>query len=151
MCASAKWSWPNWGFRWIAFLMKPLSPAFVGRCPQACIRANKRLSTKTGQGKRWLRQALMEAANAAAREPGHLVLWPLPSACASAWGTRKRWWLWLIASRSSSLICGSEHQSSRELGPDHLDEKAALVAKRRALRTLEQLGYDVALQSSESA
>ncbi len=50
--------------------------------PAAKISANKRLSTKTGKGNRWLRQALIEAANA----------------CASAWDIRKRWWLWLIAS-----------------------------------------------------
>ena len=44
-----------------------------------------------------------------------------------------------------------EHQPYRELGPEHVDEKAAEMAKRRALRTLEQLGYDVSLQSTEVA
>jgi hypothetical protein len=42
-------------------------------------------------------------------------------------------------------------QSYRELGPDHVDEKAAEVARRRALRTLEHLGYDVSLQSAAIA
>ena len=41
--------------------------SWVGLCPAAKISANKRLSTKTGKGNRWLRQALIEAANAAAR------------------------------------------------------------------------------------
>ncbi len=44
-----------------------------------------------------------------------------------------------------------EQQSYRELGPDHVNEKAAEVARRRALRTLEQLGYDVTLQPTEVA
>ena len=44
--------------------------SWVGLCPAAKIRANKRLSTKTGKGNRWLRQALSEAANAAARSKG---------------------------------------------------------------------------------
>lgn len=44
-----------------------------------------------------------------------------------------------------------EQQAYRELGPWHVDEKAAEVAKCRALRTLEQLGYDLALQLAEIA
>ena len=44
-----------------------------------------------------------------------------------------------------------EQQAYRELEPEHLDEKAAEMAKRRALRTLEHLGYDVSLQSAEVA
>ncbi len=42
-------------------------------------------------------------------------------------------------------------QAYCELEPGHIDEKAAEVAKRRALRTLEQLGYEVVLQSAEIA
>jgi hypothetical protein len=44
-----------------------------------------------------------------------------------------------------------EHQPYRELGPDPIDEKVTEAAKRRALRTLEQLGYDIPLQSAEVA
>jgi transposase len=45
-----------------------------------------------------------------------------------------------------------EHQPYRELGPEHVEEKATEVARRRALRTLEQLGYDVVtLQAAEVA
>ena len=44
-----------------------------------------------------------------------------------------------------------EQQVYQELGPGHVDEKAAEVAKRRALRTLEQLGYEVSLQPTEVA
>lgn len=41
--------------------------SWAGRCPQAKISAGKRLSTKTGKGNRWLKQALIEAAHGAAR------------------------------------------------------------------------------------
>jgi transposase len=44
-----------------------------------------------------------------------------------------------------------DQQAYRELGAGYVDEKAAEVAKCRALRTLEQLGYDVTLQSPEVA
>jgi transposase len=53
--------------------------SWVGLCPAAKISANKRLSTKTGKGNRWLRQALIEVANAAAREPRHLFGSVLPT------------------------------------------------------------------------
>lgn len=41
--------------------------SWAGLCPEAKISAGKRLSTKTGKGNRWLRQALIEAAHGAAR------------------------------------------------------------------------------------
>ena len=53
--------------------------SWVGLCPAAKISANKRLSTKTGKGNRWLRQALIEVANAAAGEPRHLSGCVLPT------------------------------------------------------------------------
>ena len=61
--------------------------SWVGLCPAAKISANKRLSTKTGKGNRWLRQALIEAANAAAREPRYLAACLLPP-LAQAHGTQ---------------------------------------------------------------
>ncbi len=44
-----------------------------------------------------------------------------------------------------------EQQAYQELGPAHVDEKAIEVAKRRALHMLEQLGYEVTLQTPEVA
>ena len=44
-----------------------------------------------------------------------------------------------------------EQQAYRELGPGHVDEQAAEVARHRALRTLEQLGYAATLYSAEIA
>jgi transposase len=124
--------------------------SWVGLCPAAKISANKRLSTKTGKGNRWLRQALIEAANAAARSKG-TFLWALYQRLRKRMGHKKA----LVALAHRILIIMyhllKEQHVYRELGPGHIDEKAAEMAKRRALHTLEQLGYDVTLQSAEIA
>jgi transposase len=124
--------------------------SWVGLCPAAKISANKRLSTKTGQGNRWLRQALIEAANAAARSKG-TFLGAYYQRLRKRMGHKKA--IVALAHRILVIIYHllKEQQSYRELGPDHVDEKAAEMARRRALRTLEQLGYDVTLQSAEVA
>lgn len=124
--------------------------SWAGLCPAAKISANKRLSTKTGKGNRWLRQALIEAANAAARSKG-TFLGAYYQRLRKRMGHKKA--IVALAHRILIIIYHllKEQQSYRELGPDHVDEKAAEVARRRALRTLEQLGYDVNLQSAEVA
>ena len=124
--------------------------SWVGLCPAAKISANKRLSTKTGKGNRWLRQALIEAANAAARSKG-TFLGAYYQRLRKRMGHKKA--IVALAHRILVIIYHllKEQQSYRELGPDHVDEKATEVARRRALRTLEQLGYDVTLQPAEVA
>jgi transposase len=124
--------------------------SWLGLCPAAKISANKRLSTKTGKGNRWLRQALIEAANAAARSKD-TFLGAYYQRLRKRMGHKKA--LVALAHRILILIYHllKEQQAYRELGPGHVEEKAAEVAKRRALRTLEQLGYDVALQETEVA
>jgi len=47
------------------------------------------------------------------------------------------------------MICGSEQQSHRELGPGHADEQAAASSKRWAIQRLEQLGFAVTLTSKD--
>lgn len=44
-----------------------------------------------------------------------------------------------------------EQQSYRELGPRHAEEQANEASQRWAIRRLEQLGYQVTLQSAEVA
>ena len=44
-----------------------------------------------------------------------------------------------------------EQQPYRELGPDHVEEKAHEASKNWAVRRLEQLGYQVTLQMDEVA
>jgi hypothetical protein len=108
------------------------------------------LSTKTGKGNRWLRQALIEVANAAARSKGTFLRAYYQRLC-KRMGHKKA----IVALAHRILIIIShllkDQQAYRELGAGYVDEKAAEVAKCRALRTLEQLGYDVTLQSPEVA
>ena len=124
--------------------------SWLGLCPAAKISANKRLSTKTSKGNPWLRQALIEAANAAARSKG-TFLGAYYQRLRKRMGHKKA--IVALAHRILIIIYHllKAQQSYRELGPDHVDEKAAEVGRRRALRTLEQLGYDVTLQSAEVA
>jgi transposase len=124
--------------------------SWAGLCPAAKISANKRLSSKTGKGNRWLRQALIEAANAAARSK-ETFLGAYYQRLRRRMGHKKA--LVALAHRILILIYHllKEQQAYRELGPGHVDEKVAEVVKRRALHTLEQLGYDVTLQSVEVA
>jgi len=128
--------------------MKPISaPGSACVQPPSKV-ANKRLSAKTGKGNRWLRQALIEAANAAARSKG-TFLGAYYQRLRKRMGHKKA--IVALAHRILVIIYHllKEQHSYRELGPDHVDEQAAEVARRRALRTLEQLGFDVTLQSGE--
>jgi len=130
--------------------MKPISaPGSACVQPPSKV-ANKRLSTKTGKGNRGPRQALIEAANAAARSKG-TFLGAYYQRLRKRMGHKKA--IVALAHRILVIIYHllKEQQVYRELGPDHVDEKAAEVARRRALRTLEQLGFDVTLQSGEVA
>ena len=124
--------------------------SWVGLCPAAKISANKRLRTKTGKGNRWLRQALIEAANAAARSK-NTFLSAYYQRLRKRMGHKKA--LVALAHRILIIIYHvlKEQQAYQELGPAHVDEKASEVAKRRALRTLEELGYEVTLQEAEVA
>jgi hypothetical protein len=105
------------------------------------------LSTKTGKGNRWLRQALIEAAHAAARSKG-TFLGAYYQRLRKRMGYKKA--IVALAHRILVIIYHllKDQQPYRELGPEHAQEKAAESAKRRALRTLEHLGYDVTLQSA---
>src|SRR5258708_550988 len=124
--------------------------SWLGLCPAAKISANKRLSTKTGKGNPWLRQALIEAANAAARSKG-TFLGAYYQRLRKRMGHKKA--IVALAHRILIIIYHllKEQQSYRELGPHHVDEKATEGSRRPALRTLEHLGYDVTLQSAEGA
>jgi transposase len=121
--------------------------SWVGLCPAANLSANKRLSSKIGKGNRWLRQALIEVANAAARSK-ETFLGAYYQRLRKRMGHKKA--IVALAHRILIIIYHllKDHQPYRELGPDHVEEKAAEVAKRRALHTLGQLGYDVTLQES---
>jgi transposase len=124
--------------------------SWAGLCPEAKISAGKRLSTKTGKGNRWLRQALVEAAQAAARSKG-TYLGAYYQRLRKRMGHKKA--IVALAHRILVIIYHllNEQQSYRELGPGHAQEQADEASKRWAIRRLEQLGYQVSLQSAEVA
>lgn len=124
--------------------------SWAGLCPAAKISAGKRLSSKTGKGNRWLRQALIEAAQAAARSKG-TFLGALYQRLRKRMGHQKA--IVALAHRMLVIIYHllKEQQPYRELGPDHAEEQADEASKRWALRRLEQLGYQVTLQAAEVA
>jgi len=122
--------------------------SWAGLCPQAKISAGKRLSTKTGKGNRWLRQALIEAAHGAARSK-NTYLGAYYQRLKKRLGSKKA--IVALAHRILILIYHllKERQAYRELGPGHADEQAAESSKRWAIRRLEQLGFAVTLTPKE--
>jgi len=124
--------------------------SWVGLCPAAKISAGKRLSTKTGKGNRWLRQALIEAAHGAARSKG-TFLGAYYQRLKKRMGSKKA--IVALAHRILIIIYHllKEQQPYRELGPGHAQEQAVESSKRWAIRRLEQLGYQVTLQPTEVA
>lgn len=118
--------------------------SWAGLCPEAKISAGKRLSTKTGKGNRWLRQALIEAAHGAARSK-NTYLGAYYQRLKKRMGSKKA--IVALAHRILVIIYHllKEQQSYRELGPAHADEQALESSKRWAIRRLEQLGFAVTL------
>ncbi len=124
--------------------------SWVGLCPAAKISAGKRLSTRTGKGNRWLRQALIEAAHGAARSK-NTYLGAYYQRLKKRMGSKKA--IVALAHRILIIIYHllHEQQSYRKLGPGHAEEHATESSKRWAIRRLEQLGYQVTLQPAEVA
>jgi transposase len=118
--------------------------SWAGLCPEAKISAGKRLSTKTGKGNRWLKQALIEAAHGAARSK-NTYLGAYYQRLKKRMGSKKA--IVALAHRILVIIYHllKEQQSYRELGPGHADEQAAESSKHWAIRRLEQLGFAVTL------
>ncbi len=123
--------------------------SWAGLCPAAKISAGKRLSSKTGKGNRWLRQALIEAAHGAARSK-NTFLGAYYQRLKKRMGAKKA--IVALAHRILIIIYHllKDRQSYRELGPGHADEQALESSKRWALRRLEQLGYTVTLTSKDT-
>jgi transposase len=95
--------------------------SWAGLCPLAKISAGKKLSTKTGKGNRWLRQALIEAASAASRSKG-TYLGAYYQRLRKRMGHKKA--IVALAHRILVIIYHllHEQQPYRELGPGHAEE-----------------------------
>jgi hypothetical protein len=122
--------------------------SWVGICPGNHQRAGKQIRGTTRKGNRWLRQALIEAAQGAMRTKDTYL---------SAQGRRlthrrgkKRA---LVAVAHTILIIASHllerRQPYQDLGRNDFDERERTVVARQSVRRLEQLGFKVTLETSE--
>jgi transposase len=124
--------------------------SWAGLCPGNDISAGKRLSSKAGKGNRWLRQALVEAAHGAAHSK-ETFLGEQYRRLGKRLGKKKA----MIAVAHSILVIIyhllNRPQDYCELGSHYWNEKEQEALKRRAVRRLEQLGYQVILHDPQVA
>ena len=118
--------------------------SWAGLCPGQDESAGKHRSARTRPGNRWLRMALIEAANMAARTHN--------TAMSARYHRirRHRGHKKAIVAVARALLVTAYHlldrqQTYRDLGPDYFDRRYAERAMRRAVRTLERQGYRVTL------
>lgn len=119
--------------------------SWAGMCPGSKVSAGKRLSGKTTKGSSWLRAALLEAAHGASHSK-QTYLGEQYRRLARRIGKKKA----LVAVAHSILVIIyhilKEEKTYHELGNTYFEEREHDAVKRRALRNLERLGYDVSLQ-----
>jgi transposase len=118
--------------------------SWAGLCPGHHESAGKRQSGKTRKGSRWLRTALVEAAQAAGRmKQGYLAA--QYRRLAARRGAKKA----AVAVAHALLVIVyhllARAEPYRDLGSSHFDERDRRAVERRAVRRLESLGYRVAL------
>jgi len=122
--------------------------SWAGMCPGSNVSAGKRISGKTTKGSPWLRSALVEAAHGAARSK-NTYLGEHYRRLARRIGKKKA----LIAVAHSILVIIyhilKQEKTYYELGSTYFEEREHDAVKRRALRSLERLGYDVSLQQKD--
>ena len=118
--------------------------SWAGLCPGNTESAGKRLSGKTRKGSPWLRQALVEAARAAARTRTYLRA--LYHRLAARRGAKRA----VVAVAHAILLIAyhllSRKETYRDLGSNYFDERQRLAVQRRLVRRLKALGLEVSLQ-----
>lgn len=118
-------------------------------CPGNHESAGKRRSGKTGQGNRWLRSALIQAAHAAVRVK-ESYLGAFYRRLASRHGVKKA----IMAVAHKLLVIAYTLLTKRELyqepGPNYLDARRKDQTLRRLRDRIEQLGYTVSLEPCEA-
>ena len=119
-------------------------------CPGNNESAGKQQSGKTRKGDRWLRSALTEAAQAAARTKRTYLAAPYRRLAARR-GKKQA----VIAVGHTLLVTayhllkdGREYQ---DLGETYFDERDRQAVQRRLVHRLEGLGYTVQLEPAPSA
>jgi transposase len=120
--------------------------SWAGMCPGNNESAGRRKSGKTRQGSKWLRRALIEAAQGAARTKNKYYQ-SLYRRLAARRGKRRA----MVAVGHSLLVTGyhliTRQQTYQDLGANYFDERDRAGVRRRAVRRLEQLGFQVQLTS----
>jgi transposase len=124
--------------------------SWAGMCPGNHESAGKRKTGKTRHGSPWLRRALTEAAHGAARTK-RSYLSAHYRRLAARRGSKRA-----IIAVGHTILTISYYMLTRrstyhDLGPNYYDERDREGVKRRAVRRLEQLGYQVTLSPSVSA
>ncbi len=119
--------------------------SWAGLCPGNHESAGKRQSGKTRKGSRWLRTALVEAAQAAGRMK-HGYLAAQYRRFATRRGAKKA-----AVAVAHTILVIVYHLLARaepycDLGSAYFDERDRHAVERRAVKRLETLGYRVALE-----
>ena len=118
--------------------------SWAGMCPGNNESAGKRLSGRTRKGSRWLRTALIEAAQAASRTRGTYLAAQYRRLAARR--GRKR----ALVAVGHTILVIAYHLLTRqtcyqELGAHYFDERDRQAVERRLIRRLQALGYKVSL------
>lgn len=124
--------------------------AWAGLCPGNNESGGKRKSGKTRKGSVWLRRCLVEAAHGAARSKQKYFS-SLYHRLAGRRGKKRA----LVAVAHSLLVTGyhmiMRGQDYQDLGPNYFDERNKEAVKRRAVKRLELLGFQVELKPITTA
>jgi transposase len=121
--------------------------SWAGICPGTNTSAGKRYSGKTRRGSKWLRQALSESAQAAARSKG-TYLASHYAQIRGRRGTHKA----IDAVRHDILVANyhivRDRLPYRELGPDWLARRYSPEHRARRLLQIEALGFNVTIEAA---
>ncbi|MFN3982999.1 MAG: transposase [Caldilinea sp.] len=114
-------------------------------CPGNNESAGKRFSGATGQGNRWLRTALVQAAWAAIRTK-HSHLAAFYHRLAGRRGPRRA--IFAVAHRILIAIFHmlTKHEAYRDLGAAYLDERDKTNLFKRTAKRFAQLGYQINIE-----
>jgi len=130
--------------------LKPFADAdhlasWAGMCPGNNKSAGKRFSGKTRKGSKWLRRALIEAAHGAAHTKEKYFQAQYRRLAARRGKQRAA-----VAVGHSLLVTGyyliTRQETYQDLGANYFDERDREAVKRRSVRRLEKLGFQVQLK-----
>jgi transposase len=118
--------------------------SWAGMCPGNNKSAGKRFSGKTRKGSKWLRRALIQAAHGAAHTKEKYFQAQYRRLAARRGKQRAA-----VAVGHSLLVAGyhliTRQETYQDLGANYFDERDREGVKRRAVRRLEKLGFQVQL------